>query len=730
MQQTICLNMIVKNESHIIEETLNSIYKYINYYVINDTGSTDDTCEKITNFFNSKNIKGEIINHEFRTCDCHDGVYKKYDWFHFGWNRSYALDKCIGKSDYILIMDADDILIGDLPIPKYMEHDCYNLKIGNYFTYYRPLLIRNEKYLNWKFIGGLHEYLDIGNIKKKMCLNGDYYIASRRLGNRSQDSDKYKKDAKIFEELLIDEPLNDRYLFYCAQSYYDFCDYENAMKYYEKNVLCGNFIEEVYYSLFRIAECKKNLNYQTEEIIQAYYKCYKYYPKRAEPLYEIIHYYRLRDMFKEGYSYAKLALSIPYPTNHILFVAKDVYDYKLFDEISVCAFYLGKYRESYMLCNRILEEKMYPEYIKERVLANRTFSKNNIKEKPILCFYVGYIPDYTKTENGVYGSELALKKISEYLTNYYDVYIFGTSFDSKTVNGVRFMNSYLLNDFGVKNEIDVMIISRYVHYFIEFNITARKTYLWLHDVLMQSSWNFNLLPNQGKHIVENVINKIDGIVVLCNWHKTYVSQFLNIDHNKIFIIGNGIEPIDFNHNITKIKNRFIYMSNINRGLSKLVEHFHVIKKYIPDAELYIYRGIENESDQQIVNSFEKYDYIKFMGKIPNKELISKIMEADYWYYPTNYCETYCISALEAQMAGCMCIASNVGALGDTIGDRGILLNESIYSDNYWNEALNAILNVNNNTDLKNSYISKSKDWAIKQSWNNIANLWFNLINKY
>ena len=43
----ICLNMIVKNESHIIETTLITILKYIDYWVISDTGSTDNTIEII-----------------------------------------------------------------------------------------------------------------------------------------------------------------------------------------------------------------------------------------------------------------------------------------------------------------------------------------------------------------------------------------------------------------------------------------------------------------------------------------------------------------------------------------------------------------------------------------------------------------------------------------------------------------------------------------------------------
>ena len=48
----ICLNMIVKNESHIIESTLSKLLNKIkiDYWVISDTGSTDDTKEKITTF--------------------------------------------------------------------------------------------------------------------------------------------------------------------------------------------------------------------------------------------------------------------------------------------------------------------------------------------------------------------------------------------------------------------------------------------------------------------------------------------------------------------------------------------------------------------------------------------------------------------------------------------------------------------------------------------------------
>ena len=46
---TICLNMIVKNESHIITKTLENLTRYVDFdaYYISDTGSTDNTKELI-----------------------------------------------------------------------------------------------------------------------------------------------------------------------------------------------------------------------------------------------------------------------------------------------------------------------------------------------------------------------------------------------------------------------------------------------------------------------------------------------------------------------------------------------------------------------------------------------------------------------------------------------------------------------------------------------------------
>ena len=101
---TVCLNMIVKNESNVIVETLNNLAKYIqfDYWVISDTGSTDNTQEIISDYFLTKGIPGELVTHE---------------WRNFGYNRTQALAAAFDKSDYLLIFDADDKIAGDFKLP-------------------------------------------------------------------------------------------------------------------------------------------------------------------------------------------------------------------------------------------------------------------------------------------------------------------------------------------------------------------------------------------------------------------------------------------------------------------------------------------------------------------------------------------------------------------------------------------------------------------------------------
>ena len=60
MKKTLCLNMIVKNESKIITRFLDSVIGLIDSFCIVDTGSSDNTIEIIMKYFQDKSIEGKL----------------------------------------------------------------------------------------------------------------------------------------------------------------------------------------------------------------------------------------------------------------------------------------------------------------------------------------------------------------------------------------------------------------------------------------------------------------------------------------------------------------------------------------------------------------------------------------------------------------------------------------------------------------------------------------------
>jgi len=260
-KKTICLNMIVKNESTVIIETLKNLLDNIefDYWVISDTGSTDNTQQIIKDFFYDKCIPGEIINDE---------------WRDFGYNRTKALQHAYDKTDYLLIFDADDRIDGKLILPfsnisqSHLLCDGYMLKIGKGFEYVRPLLINNHK--KWEFKGVLHEFLSnlepVGNYGK---IEGNYHIVSGRSGNRSTNPTKYYDDAIILEKayekelVLPGQGLAGRYAFYCARSYKDAGEMyrDKSIEWYKKLLARENhWNQEQYYAALEIGMMYKDKN--------------------------------------------------------------------------------------------------------------------------------------------------------------------------------------------------------------------------------------------------------------------------------------------------------------------------------------------------------------------------------------------------------------------------------------------------------------------------------------
>ena len=318
---TLCLNMIVKNESKIILRALESVKKYIDYWVICDTGSTDNTKEIITNYFKENNIQGELYD---------------IPWKNFCVTRNESLQKARGKKDYILLMDADMIFKArNEDFKEKLKQDVYIILQGTGFVYYNVRIVKSTIMCEYK--GVTHEYLSYNSTQVKEKFDDVYFEDYGDGGNRTE---KFTRDIKLLKEGINDEPNNDRYYFYLAQSYKDTQDFENAIIWYKKRISMGGWVEEVWYSYYMIGKCFKELkNYSMA--IQYYLEAYNFHSKRAEPLYDIIYHYRNNEKYNIAYMFLKNALKIDFPSNDTLFIDESIYKYKLLYELSIISFYVN-----------------------------------------------------------------------------------------------------------------------------------------------------------------------------------------------------------------------------------------------------------------------------------------------------------------------------------------------------------------------------------------------------
>jgi glycosyltransferase involved in cell wall biosynthesis len=369
---SICLVMIVKNESEVIRRCIESVKDYINYWVICDTGSTDDTKKIIQETMDEFGIKGEL----------HDS-----EWIDYGTNRTESLKLSFGKGDYRLIIDADDFLdVGD-PDKLFTDltEDSYKIrmKLGE-IAYFRTQLIKSNQ--DWKYVGVLHEYLEG---PKGIELTEGYIEEAQMIASVSGDTrdikgqSKYYNDALIFEKELLtktdlDEGLKARYQFYLAQSYRDAQMYDRSIKEYEKRVELGGWPEEVYISLYMIAKMKMNSNYSDEEINDAFMKAWEFRPVRLEAPYVLIRYLVSKKRYFYAFTIASMCLRMR-PCDDILFVESEVWKWKMTDEYSVLAYYTGNIKEAYTAAKSIMEFPEYEEldtHEKERIKKNfETFEK-------------------------------------------------------------------------------------------------------------------------------------------------------------------------------------------------------------------------------------------------------------------------------------------------------------------------------------------------------------------
>lgn len=339
----IILNMIVKNEEHVIERCLDSVSGHVDDFVICDTGSTDRTPALVK----------ERTGHY---------VYAS-SWIDFAHNRNIALEilqcKYAGSDDvYVLFLDADDQLVAGQGALSGLTADAYTIKtrLGG-IEYDRVALVKLSCCTRW--VGPVHEYLE-GTWSSAPVLSGVTIVAGVE-GARSRDPRKYEKDAEILTR-DYEQTGSLRSLFYAAQSWRDAGFRDAAAELYGKRAVSGGWDEEAWYAAYQQGLIHLDHTGNPQTLLDAW----QLRPMRIEPLYHLARGYRLEGAYHLAWLVTDHA--IPAMPDDKLFVEHEVYRWRMADERALAAYWTGRYEVALALWRDILVK--VPDSEVQRVLDN------------------------------------------------------------------------------------------------------------------------------------------------------------------------------------------------------------------------------------------------------------------------------------------------------------------------------------------------------------------------
>lgn len=180
--------------------------------------------------------------------------------------------------------------------------------------------------------------------------------------------------------------------------------------------------------------------------------------------------------------------------------------------------------------------------------------------------------------------------------------------------------------------------------------------------------------------------------------------------------------------------KICYTSSYDRGLEHLLKMWFDIKKEVPEAELVIAYGwqlfvkfySDNPSSMGWKNRMDelmKQDGITHLDRLPQDKLAEEMKTCGIWAYPTHFGEISCISAMKAQVYGCVPVVVNYAALETTV-QYGVKVDGDIYDQETKEEYKKQLITLLNDEKRQEEIRKPMIKWAKETlGWDKVSYEW-------
>jgi len=313
---TIGLAMIVRDEAEMLPRTIPPILDLIDFWTVVDTGSEDDTVRVTRELLGG--VPGRLYERE---------------WHSHARNRTELLALARGTADYLLLLDADLLIVRDGDLPE-LSADIYTAMTHGGFAFSLTALVKGDR--PWEYRGAAHSFLAAadGRPVKTEKVPWRYH----ELRSVSPRADKFERDVELLEEELREKPGDTRATFYLAQTYRDLGRTDDAIETYGKRAEMGGWEQEVFWARYQQGSLLADAD--LDRAIPILLKAYDGRPTRAEPLYVLAKLLRTRGQASSALALIEKAVQLDLPED-TLFVLRWIYDWGARLELAHCLNALG-----------------------------------------------------------------------------------------------------------------------------------------------------------------------------------------------------------------------------------------------------------------------------------------------------------------------------------------------------------------------------------------------------